>query len=139
MGFHKVYGGAANQPIDPIYAPLKNSESFAPGILVKLVNGELTKATSNAEILGVLEHKGTIIGDGVTLGAVVGHEQGAIFEIEQDPLSDANSQPGDKCDINANAVAVAASSNNDLIVVPDNGAAQTGKIWVKLTRRQAGA
>lgn len=138
MGFHMVSQGGTSHPIDPTYLPLKNAETFVNGELVKAVNGEWTKATSNAAIWGVLEMKDdSVVGDGVTQYAVVGHRADAIFEITQSPLSDANSQAGDKCDIAASAVAVAAASNNDLQIVPDHGSAPAGKIWVKLLRRQA--
>lgn len=136
MGFHRVYRNGADPAfIDPLYIAGKNAEDFAVGEMVKLASGKLTKATSGAAILGVIENKGAVTGDGSTELQVVGHEADAVFEVSQGALAASAVLPGLKVDLDSAGTGITTLSNGDLVIVEDHGSAKDGYVWCKIVTR----
>ena len=126
-----------NIPLNQSKAAIANGVTMAGGTMGRLdSDGDVQKATSGYSIFGALSFKGSATGDGVE-EYFWDIEDGAIFEVDYGNLTAAQRAPGQLVDLNTAATGITTNSNGDFLVVPDNGMAREGKIWVKPVNRQA--
>ena len=135
-GFHRVTSSNANTNLEPQYRIGTNLEVFTGGEAVYLLAGVVTKGVTNTAILGYVEQRDPITGDGVTANIPVIEDSGAIWEADYGAIIAADRQPGDLLDLNAAATGLAANVNGDFIVTNRDILPKVGKVWVKRTDPQ---
>ncbi len=135
-GFHRVQSSNPNTNLEPQYYIGTNLEVFTGGEAVYLLAGVLTKGVTNTAILGYVEQRDPITGDGATGEVPVITDSGAIWEADYGAIAAGDRQPGDLLDLNAAATGLAANVNGDFIVVKRDILPKVGKVWVKRTTPQ---
>jgi hypothetical protein len=126
-GFHRVNSSNANENLEPNYYPIRSTEALTGGDAIQLNgSGEIIAAVAGSPLLGYLEYKGSIVGDGTTLGCAV-VDPGMELEVDYDSISTALLKAGMYLALNATQDGVDEVAGASATIDP--GGANNALVW----------